>query len=504
MGLCGCEISPITTPRKSKAMILAWFLLLQTAQGAVLPKIAGIRSSNHTKAVLPPFLESLASVHLWSDSSNDNAEKLVIFPKEVFTVPSLEYLLSQPELGLVRVEFPLNSVNGPSVGSNIVLPADTSLMFIFNSTESIKVPPIEDSSFVDFLRSSPPFLLPPMLNLEDYFLVVPLAYVSATDANGYLGDLKSNHINEVSKAPLNVFPMFRKCIREHLPTLVLVFNEDNSSFFDGSVNTIMNTKSLTSEGTTKLSSFFDLFAKAWLSDVNYETLVKSISCTVNIEDSCSSYCVGVQDDTYGSLFPVFDDFFFPPFGSPVVLPLPDGPLIVPHPVGPPVIMPPSFGPPSGFPFSGPPVVGPGIVLVPDPLDPGRLILLPANTPSENGAVSGSALGNSSTSTSGPLKSFVSEANSKQPGPPYDVISFPLSLIDLNTETSSPRSKNYSQIIFKNQVNAERVYSNHSGLLVPQTEAESVCLDVNWYSIFHHFGATAKQCWERSLHIATTA
>lgn len=454
-------------------MLLAWPLLIMVALAALIPRLYSLPFANRTESVyLPSFLQALSSVRPLAYKPDQTGGKLVVFPKEVLQQASLEMLLNnETNQPLVRIDidFLHNSDNGSFGGNGIVLPTETSLMLIFNTTGNNRVPSLDDPRFSDFIKGSPPFLLPAMLNLVDYFLVAPNSYISASNGNTYLKGLRDSYSEHVSEAPPRVFPMFRKCIREQFPMLTLVFNEGNSSSFESAVNPIMSTKSISSQGSTTISWVFDMLAQTWLTYLNVDSLMRSVSCSINLVDSSNSYCAEVQDDSFGGLFSVFDDFFFPPIGPSRVIPLPGGAVILP---------------PSGNPYVGLPTGDPKWTFVPDPRNPGRLIYVPY-MPSE----SLDGIRDSSITSSAPLKYFVGEMNTSHVSEQhYDGISFPLTLLDLDTEPASPRSRNFSQVIFSAYLN----YS--SGTSLPsQTVSDESCLDVTWYGIFHHFGVNAKTC-----------
>ncbi|KAK6462762.1 hypothetical protein DFJ63DRAFT_319569 [Scheffersomyces coipomensis] len=83
----------------------------------------------------------------------------------------------------------------------------------------------------------------------------------------------------------------------------------NGAATNEGLNTIMNIKNyLPINGQlTSFSTFFDTFAKDWIANVNYESLIKSIFCTTNVDSLEESYCLRIKDNKSLHIFPAFYD-----------------------------------------------------------------------------------------------------------------------------------------------------------------------------------------------------
>lgn len=210
-----------------------------------------------------------------SSEYTPSLDELIILSRNFLTSELYEQLgLS---LESIRLKLP--------VGESVLFPKDSRNLFLFNTSESLK-------TANGNIRSSPPFQLPSVTNLIDFYLVVPKQLL--TDST--LDDYKQHFV----KASISDIPIF-KHFSEFKPLMVFMFDSENTS--SHSLNTVFNLKNYLL--LSSYSTFFDNFAANWIKSAGYENLVSSLFCSTNDKQTRDSYCVEIKDATSLHWFPFY-------------------------------------------------------------------------------------------------------------------------------------------------------------------------------------------------------
>ncbi|EMG50166.1 hypothetical protein G210_4814 [Candida maltosa Xu316] len=185
----------------------------------------------------------------------------------------------------------------------LLIPDVFKTFFIFNTTQKSLLNPLfknyqnqnhQINNLNKFLIKSIPFDMPNLLNLVDYYMVVPEL--------PHLMELKNLTSLIYSKSVINIpseyLPIFRNQLSERKPMIVFMFNETSSSTttpmtISAASPPIISIKNYLSSAS--ISAFFDKFANIWLKQVNYDSLIHAVYCNVNPSDQVGSYCLKIQD-----------------------------------------------------------------------------------------------------------------------------------------------------------------------------------------------------------------
>ncbi|KAI5968264.1 hypothetical protein CANMA_002480 [Candida margitis] len=166
-----------------------------------------------------------------------------------------------------------------------------------------------------FLSRVVPFDMPELVELVDYYMVLPNL--------PQLHNLTSSIYHEgLLGYPMDKLPVFRTRLSENKPLIVFMFNETDATQIDefsssslsmqsDSTGTkkakhIMSIKNYLKSPTT-FSTFFDTFAKNWIHQVDYDSLIHSVFCNVNNHDEDHSFCLRVRQQMV-DIVPAFQKF----------------------------------------------------------------------------------------------------------------------------------------------------------------------------------------------------
>lgn len=246
------------------------------------------------------FSKELESIMLQKHLPVDEDEIIdtLIIPKHLINIKVLN------SLGLRNIvknskKFKLNN-KAFETNLEILVPDNVIPFFLFNTSDSLNIPKEKTRvEYAKFIDNSIPFNLPEFISLIDYYLILPIP--------------KNFNINSVhegiiltSKNHLSIFKQSLSTNENNQPLLVFMFRSGNDVFNAKEFNLpLIKIKNYL--GNNHLQSFFDIFAKNWINDVNYSQLVNSVFCTLNIDMFDKSFCVKVKPDSSSlSLFPAYN------------------------------------------------------------------------------------------------------------------------------------------------------------------------------------------------------
>ncbi|KAG5420499.1 hypothetical protein I9W82_002380 [Candida metapsilosis] len=273
---------------------------------------------------------------------NDN---FVIIPKELIN-PTMFSTLGLNKLFDLADELHQEHVSHKwmnfSLHDQIYIPHEFKTYFIFNTSsikqsmgldmihnlQKQKQDEEQQQSFSShtlnkFLSHIVPFDIPELVELVDYYMVLPnLPHLSNLTSAIYHEGLLSY--------PMSQLPVFRSQLSGDKPLIVFMFNETDTS--SDSINTASisslhqqhlpqhksdpNLKSSTTQimsiknylkSPTTFSTFFDKFARDWIDQVDYDSLVHSVFCNVNNQDEDHSFCLKLRQQVV-DIEPAFKKF----------------------------------------------------------------------------------------------------------------------------------------------------------------------------------------------------
>ncbi|KAI5958844.1 hypothetical protein KGF57_002278 [Candida theae] len=181
--------------------------------------------------------------------------------------------------------------------------------------------PFSSHTLNKFLSHIVPFDIPELVELVDYYMVLPnLPHLSNLTSSIYHEGLLSY--------PMSQLPVFRTQMSHNKPLIVFMFNETdgaNSLINDASVSPSKHQHNQhkldpSSKSTTQImsiknylkspapfSTFFDKFARNWINQVDYDSLIHSVFCNVNSQDEDHSFCLRLRNQVV-DVVPAFKKF----------------------------------------------------------------------------------------------------------------------------------------------------------------------------------------------------
>lgn len=190
-------------------------------------------------------------------------------------------------------------------GRKVDIPMNTTLLFVFNSTQYLSAG-CNDGDVSQFMQTSVPFGLPQYHALVDYFLLVPANY---TKPFTFSPDLVIKEIN-ARKCRL---PLFLDMIGTADPLLALIFKsvhepppetaEPASPRHPGAAQQCKerfeevcnspDTSGIARAALVQSAPFFDEFAHLWVSALGLESLYSSVFCQMNEVVTEQSFCLQI-------------------------------------------------------------------------------------------------------------------------------------------------------------------------------------------------------------------
>ncbi|AOW05820.1 hypothetical protein B0I72DRAFT_130538 [Yarrowia lipolytica] len=190
-------------------------------------------------------------------------------------------------------------------GRKVDIPVNTTLLFVFNSTQYLSTG-CDDGDMSQFMQTSVPFGLPQYHALVDYFLLVPANY---TKPFAFSPDLVIKEIN-ARKCRL---PLFLDMIGTSDPLLALIFksvhkpapetSEPVSPRHSGAAQQCKqrlkevcnspDTSGIARAALVQSAPFFDEFAHLWVGALGLESLYSSVFCQVNEVVTEQSFCLQI-------------------------------------------------------------------------------------------------------------------------------------------------------------------------------------------------------------------
>ncbi|CAI5755864.1 unnamed protein product [Candida verbasci] len=274
---------------KNKILLVYLLLYLSIGYSLLLPHDwtsivkPSLYSIKETKQKLLINLQSLFSniTEEFQNYSYNKNDTLYFLPKELIN-PTILSSIGDQWLNLSNTE-------------HILLPKDFKTFFLFNGTDEDSQPfnIFKNNKSFDinkFLINSVPFSIPDLIQLHDYFLVLPSAYFKNV----------SIYQNSLIHLPKSQLPLFRNQLSENKPMMVFMFNQTKKELIKN--NPIIHIKNYLKQETAPVSNFFDKFANIWLNQLNYDSLVHAIYCNLHYKDS--PYCVKISSSNI-DIFPIY-------------------------------------------------------------------------------------------------------------------------------------------------------------------------------------------------------
>ncbi|KAK6453834.1 uncharacterized protein RJT20DRAFT_3831 [Scheffersomyces xylosifermentans] len=123
------------------------------------------------RSLMAPFRSSSPSsstTNVTEVQNSDDGDNLVVVPRHLLTSKVLN---SMGLNSLVETGNLYNlTINREFFHDNLVIPEGTKNLFIFNTTKPLSIPKRLHHNFAKFIDNSPPFNLPELVNLVDYYL----------------------------------------------------------------------------------------------------------------------------------------------------------------------------------------------------------------------------------------------------------------------------------------------------------------------------------------------
>ncbi|ODV97342.1 hypothetical protein PACTADRAFT_32813 [Pachysolen tannophilus NRRL Y-2460] len=262
--------------------------------------------ANHdvvAKTLFQPILTSnlFKGENLESDARKN--EDVLVIPRKFLNEESLKNLgLQDLIIHSNKFNFLIDNADEATwKNQELLVPENISALFILNTSDPINIPDntTSRSEIGKFIGASAPFQLPRYSKLVDYYLVV-----SADQAK----DKNLNIENELEIMPLFKVPIIRQCFNLK-PLLVFVFETGNLNSTENVENLpMMDFKNYlpSNNEPNEINTFFDNFAKDWLTYLKIEDLIHSSFCTINVDSAGNSYCIKInEEDSFLELFPAF-------------------------------------------------------------------------------------------------------------------------------------------------------------------------------------------------------
>lgn len=263
--------------------------------GLLLGLFGGLENLKQLKESKLRLEEQIASLV----TSLKNYQTDVAEAEELFIIPST--LLNADgfkNLGLHRFINQSHHINfnfHPKL-RDILVPDSSKNLFLFESKDPIQVPQHGSAyeAMAEFLGSSLPFNVPKMLNLVNYYLVLPRTFLTGKTEwhNNF-----PTHLFLTSTT--DQLPIFLKVISGGSPLMVFAFDNDESTSNKIPIMNIKNYLS-TNEQPTAVSLFFDLIAKHWVHKLDIASLMQSAFCKTSELDS---FCLQIPNDSLLQLLP---------------------------------------------------------------------------------------------------------------------------------------------------------------------------------------------------------
>lgn len=282
-------------------MKLLKLLFVTTSIALILPKLAelkfqmlNIEALKRCKAKLEELLISMTHERIVANSNT--TEELYLIPRTLlnpdgFAKLGLDRLVSNSSIMNL-------TINKDKYSESLLVPNNAKSLFVFNSNKASKVPKGE-INLATFLDSAPPFQIPEMTDLVDYYLLFPKSYLQAKLIE--FGDLKYSSF-VVKSNSLNL-PLFRRSISDGQPLIVFMFEQN--SLNQDKLTSVMNIQNyLPLNGQVgSISTFFDNFASSWIENVGYQNLVHSVFCMTSND---TGYCLRIPNNKLVELLSLFN------------------------------------------------------------------------------------------------------------------------------------------------------------------------------------------------------
>lgn len=223
-------------------------------------------------------------------------------------------LVDMNSLGRV---FTINALNDQK---SRFLPQNASLMFLFNTSSKMEVPPVSDNVLSEqFIQTSLPFGLPQYHYMANSFLLVPKVDVDSESVRNLplvSGDVWIDKLGfdrtqiplsrEVMGSPNKPIMTFMFQCGENLnefnttvKTDYRLLNASDSYWLAKKrISDVLVTSSSEVAKAVIASSdeFFDKFARLWINTLGYDVLLNSVFCQVNTRVHELSYCLRISEN----------------------------------------------------------------------------------------------------------------------------------------------------------------------------------------------------------------
>lgn len=252
-----------------------------------------LKLESELKSLFPP--NKKADNRIFAAFNSDDTEEVVVLPHDLL----IRSKLSQLGLGeMIKhgYETNLNFSNG--ITGKLDVPNDAKNLFVFNTTNSLEKG--SEMNITEHFVRKFPFYPPKILNLINYYLVVPQNYL---DKNTFEINQDCLYSKSIIRVPVSKLPFFTHSITKHMPLMVFIFNDD-PEYIDKSFESMIHIDNHLAEN--RKNAFLDELAKDWVNEMGYGNLIYSVFCTTNPEDLENSYCLNIESQS-GTLhlFPAF-------------------------------------------------------------------------------------------------------------------------------------------------------------------------------------------------------
>lgn len=223
-------------------------------------------------------------------------------------------LVEMNSLGRV---FTMNALNDQK---QRFLPQNASLMFLFNTSSKMDVPPVSDNVLSEqFIQTSLPFGLPQFHYMAESFLLVPKVDMDSESSRSLplvSGDVWIDKLGfDRTQVPLSrevmgppsrpIMTFVFQCgesLNEFNTTVKMDYRNLNASdsywLAKKRISDVLITSSSEVAKAVIASSdeFFDNFARLWINTLGYEVLLNSVFCQVNTRVHELSYCLRISEN----------------------------------------------------------------------------------------------------------------------------------------------------------------------------------------------------------------
>lgn len=256
-----------------------------------------LKLENELKSLFPPNKEEDNGIVAAFNS--DDTEEVVVLPHDLL----ISSKLSQLGLGEMiehSYETNLNFSNG--ITGKLDVPYDATNLFVLNTTNSLEKGP--EMNITEHVVRKFPFYPPKVLNLINYYLVVPQNYL---DKNTFELNLDCLNSKSILRVPVSKLPFFAHSITKHMPLMVFIFNDD-PEYIDKSFESMIHIDNHLAEN--KKNTFLDELANDWVNEMGYGNLIYSSFCSTNPKDLENSYCLNIEPKSSTlHIFPAFPRSF---------------------------------------------------------------------------------------------------------------------------------------------------------------------------------------------------